>query len=107
MAKVKMVEKEVVCPRCMGDGLWYSNASGVRAETMSGPLKDETRSCPKCRGKGYLIARITERQAIAEAEAIKKEKAAAIAVVTKEANAAIKQIKKDAAAEADKIKANV
>jgi len=105
VAKTKMVEKEVVCPRCKGDGYWHSSCTGVRAKTVSGPVIDVSKPCPQCKGDGTINILIPEKQALAEAEAIKKEKAAAIARVTKMANTAIKQIKKDAAAEADKIKA--
>ena len=104
---VKMVAKEVVCPRCDGDGFWHSTATGVRAGTMSGPLVDETASCPRCEGVKTVNIMITEEQAIAEAAAIKRDKVSAIGKVTREANAAIKQIKRNAATEADKIKAKV
>lgn len=93
--EVKMVPKRITCPRCKGDGTWHSNATGVRAKTVSGPLVDASRLCPECKGTKRIIIRITDEQAKKELAAIRARKKAETAA--KKARAAA-----DVAAEAAK-----
>lgn len=61
--EVKMVEKEIRCPRCKGSGTFVSNKTGSRAATAGSPLTDEKRTCPKCLRRKTVTIRITEEQA--------------------------------------------
>ena len=67
--KIKYVPKRITCPRCNGDGVWHTSATGVRLERITGPLVDTSKVCPECKGKKKVTIQITEAQAIREREA--------------------------------------
>lgn len=52
---IKEKKEKIVCPRCNGDRIWHSSATGVRAKTSSEPLVDSNRQCPKCHGEGAIF----------------------------------------------------
>ena len=81
------VAKKITCPRCQGDGVWHTAATGVRLVTLGGAPIDPTKSCPKCKGERKIVVWIPKSQ-------FEKEKAAKIT----ERNAAKKKIDKEAAA---------
>lgn len=67
------VPKKITCPRCNGDGVWHTSETGRRLAMHPGPFIDESKPCPKCKGKKKVIQWITQEQAEKE----KAEKAAA------------------------------
>lgn len=89
---VKMVPKKITCPRCDGDGVWHTSATGVRLATIGGPVVDTDRPCPECKGNKSIRIMITEEQDKAE----KAERAArnkkAKAQIDEKARAAKKEI---------------
>ncbi len=73
----KMVPKKITCSRCDGDGVWHTSATGIRLATISGPVIDTDKPCPKCKGNKVVRIMITEEQAKAEkAEKARRNKKA-------------------------------
>ena len=60
------VRKHITCPRCKGDGIWHTTATGHRLKTIGGPTVDPTRTCPKCKSKGKVIVWV--KKSVFEAE---------------------------------------
>ena len=61
--EVKLVPKTITCPRCNGDGIWHTSATGRRLETISGPTVDPEKVCPNCKGKKNIVIRVPEQAA--------------------------------------------
>lgn len=92
---VKMVPKNITCPRCKGDGIWHTSATGRRLATIGGPVVDETEPCPNCKGATYITIQMPKEQFDRELAEYKARKNTAKAKVDADARAAKKAIDKE------------
>lgn len=60
------VAKKITCPRCQGDGVWHTSATGRRLATIGGSVVDSSKPCPNCKGKKKVVIWITAEQAESE-----------------------------------------
>jgi Zn finger protein HypA/HybF involved in hydrogenase expression len=58
--EVKLVPKEITCPRCKGDGIWHTSRTGARLATIAGPTEDASKVCPECNGKKVVTIQVPE-----------------------------------------------